>query len=132
MRYMLDTNICIYTIKKKPESILEKFNSISPFEIGVSTITIAELEYGARKSAWPQKNLFALQQFLTPFEFFGFDYNASIEYGIIRSELEAKGTPIGSLDMLIAAQAKSLGCVLVSNNLKEFNRVNGLKVENWV
>jgi len=132
MAYLLDTNICIYIIKKKPVSVLERFTLIPPTEIGISMITVAELEYGAKKSAFPEKNVEALHQFLTPFNLFDFDYRASVEYGIIRTELEMKGTPIGSLDMLIAAHAKSINCILVTNNEREFNRVTGLQVENWV
>ena len=95
-------------------------------------ITVAELEFGARKSSQPQKNLSALQQFLMPFNLFDFDYAASVEYGIVRSELELKGTPIGPLDTLIAAHAKSLTYTLVTNNEKEFSRISGLQVENRV
>jgi tRNA(fMet)-specific endonuclease VapC len=131
MSYMLDTNICIYIIKQKPEKVLQKFNSISIDELNLSVITIAELEYGARKSSNPEKNLAALHQFLLPFNLLDFDYNAVIEYGIIRADLEKKGTPIGSLDTLIAAHAKSLNYILVTNNEREFARVNGLQIENW-
>jgi tRNA(fMet)-specific endonuclease VapC len=128
MGYLLDTNICIYIIKKKPVSVLERFNNVPLGQIGISVITLAELEYGARKSVNPEKNLAALHQFLIPFEIFNFNYEATVEYGIIRSDLEKNGTPIGPLDMLIAAHAKSLNCVLVTNNEKEFRRVGGLQV----
>ncbi len=123
MTYLLDTNICIYIIKKKPQIVLEKFKTISPDQIALSIITVAELEYGARKSSFPEKNLSALHQFLMPFNIFDFDYNTAIQYGIIRTELEKKGTPIGPLDTLIAAHAKSLDYTLVTNNEKEFNRI---------
>jgi tRNA(fMet)-specific endonuclease VapC len=132
MAYLLDTNICIYIIKKKPESVINRFRLLSLGEIGISTITIAELDYGAAKSANPEKNLSALNQFLIPFEIFNFDHNATVEYGKIRTSLEKNGTPIGPLDTLIAAHAKSLGYTLVTNNEKEFRRVEGLEVENWV
>jgi tRNA(fMet)-specific endonuclease VapC len=132
MAWMLDTNTCIYLIKQKPVSVLEKFKTIPPGQIALSVITLAELEYGARKSAAIEKNLSALHQFSIPFEILPFDYNATVEYGIIRAELETKGTPIGSLDTLIAAHAKSLNYTLVTNNEKEFKRVSGLQVENWV
>jgi tRNA(fMet)-specific endonuclease VapC len=132
MAWMLDTNTCIYLVKQKPVSVLEKFKTIPPGQIALSVITIAELEYGARKSAAVEKNLTALHRFSIPFEILPFDYNATVEYGIIRAELESKGTPIGSLDTLIAAHAKSLNYTLVTNNEKEFRRVNGLQVENWV
>lgn len=132
MNYILDTNTCIYIIKKKPASVLERFSNVPLGQIGISVITLAELEYGARKSANPQKNLAALQQFLIPFDIFNFNYEATIEYGLIHSDLERKGTPIGPLDTLIAAHAKSLNCTLVTNNEKEFRRIEGLQVENWV
>ena len=132
MAYMLDTNICIYIIKRKPEKVLQKFKLISIDELNISMITVAELEYGARKSFNPEKNLVALRLFLLPFNLLDFDYNAVIEYGIIRADLESKGTPIGALDTLIAAHAKSLNCTLVTNNEKEFVRINGLQIENWV
>ncbi len=132
MPYLLDSNICIYIIKKKPEAVLEKFNSIRPGEIAISMITVAELEFGARKSSNPAKNLAALNKFLIPFNLLDFDHAASIEYGIIRTNLERKGTPIGPLDTLIAAHSISLDHILVTNNEREFSRVEGLKIENWV
>ena len=132
MGYLLDTNICIYIIKKKPESVFKRLSQIPLGEIGISSLTVAELDYGARKSANTEKNLSALNQFLIPFEIFNFDYNATIEYGKIRSSLEKKGTPIGPIDTLIAAHAKSLNYTLVTNNEQEFRRVQGLEVENWV
>lgn len=132
MNYILDTNICIYIIKKKPQSVLDKLKQIPLGVIGISVITLSELIYGVRKSAYPEKNLDALTQFLIPFELFQFDYNCAIEYGNVRSNLEKKGALIGPLDMLIAAHAKSLGHILVTNNEKEFKRVEGLQIENWV
>lgn len=132
MPWLLDTNICIYIIKQKPISVFEKLNTIAPGQIALSVITLAELEYGARKSAAVEKNLSSLHQFSIPFDILPFDYNATVEYGIIRADLEAKGTPVGPLDTLIAAHAKSLNYILVTNNEKEFSRVNGLQVENWV
>src|SRR5665647_611604 len=131
MAWLLDTNTCIYIIKQRPIAVLEKFGTIPPGQIALSVITLAELEYGARKSAAIGKNLSALHQFFIPFDILPFDYFATIEYGIIRAELEAKGTPIGPLDTLIAAHAKSLNYILVTNNEKEFSRVSGLQIENW-
>jgi tRNA(fMet)-specific endonuclease VapC len=131
MPWLLDTNTCIYIIKQKPLSVLEKFNSIPPGQVALSIITFAELEYGARKSLAIEKNLAALRQFSIPFDILTFDYNAAVEYGIIRAELETQGTPIGPLDTLIAAHAKSTNYTLVTNNEKEFSRVSGLKIENW-
>ena len=132
MNYLLDTNICIYIIKQKPKSVLSRFANISPLDIGVSTITVAELEYGVAKSLFPQQNRAALQKFLSPLNIYDFDANAGVLYGLLRSKLESKGATIGSLDMLIAAHALSLNCTLVTNNTREFERVEGLEIENWV
>lgn len=131
MKYMLDTNICIYLIKQKPPQVLEAFTELSFGDVGVSTITVAELQYGVQKSQRPEQNRQALQQFLMPLIIVGFDQDAAVAYGAIRATLEQQGTPIGSLDMLIAAQAVSLGVTLVTNNLREFARVPDLKLVNW-
>ena len=131
MEYLLDTNICIYIIKKKPAIVLEKFKTFPLGSIGISAITLAELQYGIRKSSNPDKNLIALNKFIIPLEVIDFDYNATIEYGLIRAELEKKGAQIGPLDTLIGAHAKSLGLIIVTNNEKEFGRISGLKIENW-
>jgi tRNA(fMet)-specific endonuclease VapC len=131
MEYLLDTNICIYIIKKKPISVFEKFKSLSIGSIGISSITLAELQYGVMKSSNPEKNQEALEKFITPLEIIDYDYNATIEYGKIRADLEKKGTPIGPLDTLIASHAKSLDLTLITNNEREFERIIGLKVENW-
>lgn len=103
MPYLLDTNICIYIIKQKPQSVFDRFNSVKPGEIAISMITVAELEYGARKSSNPQKNLLAFNKFLIPLNIIDFDYSAAIEYGIIRSDLETKGTPIGQLATVLTS-----------------------------
>lgn len=132
MRYMLDTNICIYVIKHKPESVFRKLKKIKPEDVCISSITYAELAYGVEKSAQPERNRLALSMMLSSIEIVAFDDSAADEYGEIRAGLERKGTPIGSLDMLIAAHARSLGCTLVTNNTKEFCRVEGLEVVNWV
>lgn len=131
IRYLLDTNICIYLIRKKPTRVLRKLQRIQVSEIGISSITLSELEYGAAKSARPERNKLALTQFLAPIEILPYDDRAALRYGPVRAHLERKGTPIGSLDLLIAAHALSLGCVLVTNNESEFKRIPGLKVENW-
>lgn len=99
--------------------------------VGISTITLAELAYGVKKSVQPEKNQTALNQFLVPLDIAEFDTDAAVEYGKIRAELERGGTPIGPLDMLIASHVKSLGLTLVTNNEREFKRVDGLKIENW-
>ena len=132
IEYLLDTNICIYIIKKRPIQVFEKFKSLSFGSIGISSITLAELQFGVAKSALPEKNQEALNSFLTPLEIVDFGYGAAIEYGKIRADLMRKGTPIGAMDMLIAAHAKSMSLTVVTNNEKEFNRVIGLKVENWI
>lgn len=131
MKYMLDTNICIYIIKKKPEWIAEKFSECKVGDVCISSITLAELEYGVCKSSSPIKNKLALMVFLSGIEIVSFDSRAAIEYGNIRADLEKKGTPIGANDLLIASHARALDLTLVTNNVKEFNRVEGLKIENW-
>jgi len=132
MKYLLDTNICIYTIKQKPEEVFDRFRQLEVGDAGISTITLSELYYGAEKSANPAKNKLALEQFLIPLDIIDFDFKAAIVYGQIRADLERMGLPIGSLDLLIAAHAKSMNLTVVTNNEKEFKRVEGLKVENWV
>ena len=131
MKLMLDTNICIYLIKQQPLTVIKRFLSQPVGEIGISSITVAELAYGVSKSRHASKNRHALEQFLTPLEVAAFDQAAAWSYGRLRAQLEAKGTPIGSMDMLIAAHALSLGVRLVSNNLREFRRVPNLRLENW-
>ena len=131
MIYMLDTNICIYIIKQKPKDVIEKFRKLRNADICISSITYSELLYGAGKSTNIAKNLIALTMFLSNIEVLPYDENASVDYGLLRAKLEKEGTPIGPLDMLIAAHAKSLNMTLVTNNLKEFKRVKGLKLENW-
>ena len=132
MRYMLDTNICIYIIKHKPESVYTKLKKIQPEDVCISSITYSELSYGVEKSEQTDRNRLALTLMLSNIDIETFDAVAAEEYGDIRARLEKAGTPIGSLDMLIAAHAKALGCTLVTINGKEFSRVEGLRVENWV
>ena len=131
IKHMLDTNICIYIIRKKPDGVLRRLQRYRVSDIGVSAITLSELECGVAKSIKPQQNKLALAEFLAPIEIIPYDDMAAQQYGELRADLERKGTPIGSLDMLIAAHALSLKCVLVTNNEIEFRRVPGLKVENW-
>ena len=131
MKYMLDTNICIYIIKEKPIQIGERFRAYSISDIGISSITLCELEYGVEKSQRKQQNRIALTQFLTPLEIATFDEFAAQTYGKIRNNLERNGLSIGSFDTLIAAHALSLEAILVTNNEKEFSRVPGLAIENW-
>jgi tRNA(fMet)-specific endonuclease VapC len=129
---MLDTNICIYVIKTRPTSVIERFSSFAIGEIGISVITLAELEYGAAKSLQPKRNREALKQFILPLEVAAFEAGTTAAYGSARVALEKRGTPIGAMDLLIAAHAVSLGVTLVTNNTREFARVPGLHVENWV
>lgn len=132
MKVMLDTNICIYLIKQQPPSVLERFLSHPVGDIGISSITVAELAYGVSKSRHPAKNRLALEQFLVPLDVAAFDQDAANSYGRLRAQLEQKGSPIGSMDLLIAAHALSLGVRLVTNNQREFRRVPGLRLDNWV
>ncbi len=131
---MLDTNICIYTIKKKPESVLEKFKQefINGEGLCISAITLAELKHGVEKSSCPEKNELALAQLLTALTVLPFDDLSAIEYGKICAYLQKRGTPIGTMDMLIAAHARANKLTLVTNNTREFERVPDLKLENWV
>lgn len=132
MRYMLDTNICIYAIKHKPEQVFLKLQEHEPSEICISSVTYAELVHGVEKSRAIEKNRVALALLLANIEIMDFDSSAAESYGKIRADLEKAGKPIGPLDMMIAGHAKSLGYTIVTNNMKEFMRVNGLKLENWV
>jgi tRNA(fMet)-specific endonuclease VapC len=130
--YLLDTNICIYIIKKKPVDVLKTLKTKSKKDIYISSITIAELEYGVAKSQFPEKNKIALIEFLSIFNILPFDDTDAVEFGMIKTDLEKKGKIIGPMDLLIAGQAKSKKLILVTNNIKEFERVEGLKIENWV
>ncbi len=132
IKFMLDTNICIYIIKKKPISVINRLQTFSVSEIAISSITLCELEDGVYKSTQPDRNKLALMKFLSPIEIIPFDDNAAKEYGEIRAILEKNGTPIIPLDNLIAAHAKALNCILVTNNENEFKRIKNLKIENWV
>ena len=131
MRYMLDTNICIYLIKQKPEKVLRHFKAHSVGDIGISSITLAELRYDVERSQQVQKNRQALEEFTLPLEIAAFDEAAAEVYGSVRAGLEQAGTPVGSMDMLIGAHALSLGVTLVTNNLREFEKIKNLKVVDW-
>jgi tRNA(fMet)-specific endonuclease VapC len=132
MKYMLDTNTCIYIIKRKPTEVIDRLRQIRVSQVGISSITLSELMYGVMKSSKPEQNQIALAQFLGPMEILSYDDEAAQYYGSLRAFLEEHGTPIGSLDMLIAAHALSIDCILVTNNEREFNRVPNLKIDNWV
>jgi len=131
-KMMLDTNICIYIIKNKPKSVKERFREFEIGELCISTITVSELVYGAYKSEHTEKNLKAIEGFLMPFDIVEYDFKASVEYGKIRARLERKGQVIGNMDMQIAGHALALDVMLVTNNTKEFERVDGLGLDNWV
>ena len=131
MKYMLDTNICIYVIKERPRSVIRRLRRIDILGVCISSITLSELEYGVSKSSRPSQNKMALAEFLAPIEVVPYGDMAAQEYGRLRAHLEKRGTPIGSLDMLIAAHALSLRCALVTNNEDEFGRVPRLRVQNW-
>lgn len=129
--YLLDTNICIYIIKKKPIEVLHRFSGLSFGDVAVSSITAAELDYGVSKSG-SDRNMATLEKFLAPLEILPFDNESARQYGRLRANLERQGTPIGPLDTLIAAHALALNSVLVTNNVREFSRVPMLKLDNWV
>ena len=130
MQYLLDTNICIYVINQRPPAVLEKFLAHEEDGLAISAITASELYWGVRKSR-SARNLAALEKFLAPLVVMDYDLAAARAYGELRAALERKGVPIGPLDMQIAAHALALDLVLVSNNLREFKRVPGLKFDNW-
>ena len=132
MKYLLDTNICIYIIKQKPKTVLDKFIDLDVFDVAVSSITLAELFYGVNKSNFKEKNLDALQEFLLPLEILYFDESDAFIYGKVRTELENMGKPIGSMDLLIASQALAKNLTLISNNISEFERIKELSLQNWV
>lgn len=130
--YLLDTDICIYLINKKPKAVLDRITKFSPRYIGISSITIAELNFGIEKSERKKINRKALETTLDPFEVYNFSKTTAIFYGKLRYNLEKRGNIIGAMDMLIAAQALELNKILVTNNEKEFRQIANLKVENWV
>lgn len=131
MKYMLDTNICIYLIKKKPPLVLQRLQKARISDVCISSITLSELEYGVEKSERRDQNKAALAEFMAPMEVSPYDDIAASHYGKIRTVLEQKGKVLGPLDMLIAAHALALKRTLVTNNLREFQRIVGLNVENW-
>lgn len=130
MKYMLDTNMCIYAQKNIPQ-VIEKIKDNFQYGIAISSITLAELEFGVQASANIEKNTIALYKFLSIVEILDFDSSAATEYGKIRADLKRKGTPIGNMDMLIAAHAKSEDLIVVTHNTREFERVEGLQLEDW-
>ena len=131
IQYMLDTDICIYIIKRKPADVIKRLMKSRISQIGISSITLSEFEYGVEKSSKQAQNQVALAQFVAPMEILSYGDEAALQYGRLRAFLEKQGTPIGSLDMLIAAHALSINSILVTNNEKEFGRVPDLKIDNW-
>ena len=131
LKYMHDTNICIYAIKNKPIEVIKNFLEHDPNEICISSITYAELMHGVEKSQLADRNRAAIMFFISTIDILDFDVYAADVYGKIRADLERKGTPIGPLDMLIAAHAKAEKLIIVTNNTREFLRVDGLEVEDW-
>lgn len=131
MNYLLDTNICVLLIRQKSPQVLAKLTSHSITDIGLSALTVAELQYGVQKSSQPDQNQQALDQFLLPLTSIPFDEQDALAYGQIRATLEAQGLPIGAVDTLIAAQAVRYNLTLVTNNVREFARIPNLAIEDW-
>ena len=131
MKLLLDTNICIYIIKQQPAAVLQRFLEYEVGDIGISSITLAELRYGVAKSSHQEKNAKALDEFIITLEIVPFDEAAAHLYGEIRAALERAGTPIGAMDLLIAAHALALEIPLVTNNTREFVRIPELTIINW-
>ena len=131
LQYMLDTNICIYVIKNYPPKLRERFNRLAE-QLCMSSITLAELLYGAEKSARRLENLQAVEQFSARLEVLAFSPKAAVHFGQIRADVERLGKPVGPLDMLIGAHARAEGLIIVTNNVREFQRLPGVRVENWV
>jgi len=131
LRYMLDTNICIFTIKNKPQCVREAFNRHHG-QLAISSVTLMELIYGAEKSANPQQNFKVVEGFAARLDVLDYDDHAAEHSGQLRAELAKAGTPIGPYDQLIGGHARALGLILVTNNLREFQRIPGLRVEDWL
>jgi len=132
MRYLLDTNTCIYIIKRSPEHVYQRFKRLRVGDVGISAITFCELQFGVSNSVKQEKNQLALTEFLGPLDVIDFPAGASPVYGNIRAYLQRAGTPIGNYDLLLAAHALFQGLTLVTNNTKEFKRVPDLRIENWI
>jgi tRNA(fMet)-specific endonuclease VapC len=132
MSYLLDTNICVDIIRSKSDSLIRKVISMDSAQLAVSTITVAELEYGVANSSRVEHNAESLRRFLLPISIHDYDDRSAKVYGSVRARLQRQGMKIGSLDTLIASQALAHDMILVTNNMKEFKRVEGLRLENWV
>jgi len=132
MKYLLDTNICIYILNNKYRTIMDRIENTGIEEIALSTMTIAELALGVEKSQKKEKNKIALMEFLLPFSILDFSQNDACTYAKIRADLEKRGNIIGNMDLLIGSQALSRGLCLVTNNEKEFKRIKKIEIENWI
>jgi tRNA(fMet)-specific endonuclease VapC len=132
MKWMLDTDTCIAVIKRQPEKVIKRLRGKSVGQVGVSSVTLGELAFGAEASARPEQNLAALYEFLLPLEIASYDEACAFQYGSVRAGLKKKGRPIGSLDTLIAAHAVALDVILVTHNTREFAQVEGLRLEDWL
>lgn len=131
MKYLLDTNICIYIIKQRPKRVVERFERLRIGDVAISAITYSELSFGVANSSAPERNGLALQEFIAPLELAAYSPEIAPIYGELRTILSRKGRPIGPLDTLIAAHAIHLGAILVTNDTREFSRVPGLEIDNW-
>ncbi|MEP1894777.1 MAG: tRNA(fMet)-specific endonuclease VapC [Alloalcanivorax venustensis] len=131
LKYMLDTNICIFTIKNKPAEVREAFGR-SQGQLCISSVTLMELIYGTERSAAPRENLAVVEGFAARLEVLDYDPQAAMHTGQLRAELARTGQPIGPYDQMIAGHARSQGLILVTNNTREFQRVPGLRIEDWV
>jgi tRNA(fMet)-specific endonuclease VapC len=131
LKYLLDTNLCIYTIERRPEEVFRRVEACRIGDIGISTITYSELCYGVSKSQAVKRNRAALERFVAPLEILEFGSEAALVYGEVRAALEQKGLPIGPMDLLIGAHALAVGCVLVTNNTREFERIPELEIDDW-
>ncbi|MCD4807487.1 MAG: type II toxin-antitoxin system VapC family toxin [Methanococcoides sp.] len=129
---LLDTNTCIYFLNRASEKVVQQFKELSPSQIKLPSITVAELYYGAEKSKFKAKNREKVKRFVSTFEIVSFDEKACTAYAKIRHSLERSGTPVGPMDLLIASIGLAYNFTVVTNNIKEFKRVKGLKLQNWV
>ena len=132
MRYLIDTNICVYAINNRPPQVRRRLLDCSPVDVAISSVCVAEMEYGAAKSMAPERNSKALKVFCSNFQTLPFNDFDAEAFGYIRADLERRGCVIGPYDMQIAAQALTRNLILVTNNVREFERIPGLRIENWI
>ena len=132
IKYLLDTNICIYVIKKSPLKVFNKLKTLKIGDVGISSITYCELQYGVSNSALKERNQNVLNEFLAPLDVIAYPSEAAVLYGDIKVALTRKGYPIGPLDLLIGVHALYLDVTLITNNIKKFSRIPDLKIKNWV